>query len=349
MINLIGDIAITGLLTSDYTNNPSRFKEITALKNSLAIGNLECPINVPDNQNQYKNFIHSSEKYASQQILKLLNIKCVSLANNHIYDCKMEGLSATINMLNEINVKHTGAGWKKEHIEPVIINHNNRKIGFLAYVDKSTNPKTENFPELFINYIDKNEIIKKLNELKSKVDKIILSLHWGVDYSFYPTNEQRKMSKLFIDSGADIIMGHHPHTIQPYEKYKNSYIFYSLGGITFGDYKKTPESNLQALYRKTKRGLIVNYDIDDNLVSFISTKELKGNFIKLIKFNYIRWSKKMWFYFQIKHFHPILTNLFLFKENFLDRVYEYFFGYYKHPLKRLFQFSNIKKIHKLFK
>ena len=57
----------------------------------------------------------------------------------------------------------------------------------------------------------------------------------------------------------------------------------------------------------------------------------------------------MWFYFQIKHFHPILTNLFLFKENILDRVYEYFFGYYKHPLKRLFQFSNIKKIHKLFK
>ena len=176
-----------------------------------------------------------------------------------------------------------------------------------------------------------------------------MSLHWGVDYSFYPTNDQIRMAKLFIDSGADIIMGHHPHTIQPYEKYKKSYIFYSLGGLTFGDYKKTPQSELQALFRKTKKGLIVNYDNKDNLVSFISTKELKGNYIKLIKFNYFKWSQKMWVYFKIKHFHPIFTNFFLFKEKFLDRVYEYFFGYYKNPIKRFFQFSNIKKIPKLFK
>ena len=345
----LGDIAITGLLTSDHRKNPSRFEEIISLNYGYGIANLECPIFVPNSQNEHKNFIHASDKIASQQILNLLNIKCVSLANNHIYDCKMSGLRATINMLKEINVKHTGAGWKKEHIEPVIFDYLEEKIAFLAYVDISTNPKTENFSELFINYINENEIIKKLNELKSKVNRIILSLHWGVDYSFYPTNKQRRMAKLFIDSGADIIMGHHPHTIQPYEKYKNSYIFYSLGGLTFGDYKKTPESDLQALFRKTKRGVIVYYDINDNLVSFTPTKELKGNFIKLINFNYIKWSKKIWFYFQIKHFHPILTNLFLFKEKFLDRVFEYFFGYYKHPLKRLFQFSNIKKIPKLFK
>ena len=319
-----GDIAITGLLVSDFKKNPRRFKEIISLNNTFGISNLECPVFVSDSQNEFKNFIHTSDKFASQQILSLLNIKCVSLANNHIYDCKMPGLRATINMLNEINVKHTGAGWKKEHIDPVIIDYNDKKIGFLAYVDNSTNPKTENFPELFINYIDENEIIKKLNELKSKVDKIILSLHWGVDYSFYPTNDQIRMAKLFIDSGADIIMGHHPHTIQPYEKYKNSYIFYSLGGLTFGDYKKTPQSELQALFRKTKKGLIVNYDNKDNLVSFISTKELKGNYIKLIKFNYFKWSQKMWVYFKIKHFHPIFTNFFLFKEKFLDRVYEYF-------------------------
>lgn len=345
----VGDIAITGLLVSDYKKNTSRFKEIISLNNNFGICNLECPIFVADSQNEYKNFIHTSEKKVSQQILNLLNIKCVSLANNHIYDCKMPGLIATIDMLKEVNVQHTGAGWKKEHIDPVIIDYNDKKIGFLAYVDKSTNPKTENFPELFINYIDENEIIKKLNELKSKVSKIILSLHWGVDYSFYPTKEQRRMAKLFVEAGADIIMGHHPHTIQPYEKYNNSYILYSLGGLTFGDYKRNPESELQALFRKTKRGVIVNYDNKNNMASFISTKELKGNYIKLIKFNYFKWSQKMWIYFKIKHFHSIFTNFFLFKEKIIDRVYEYFFGYYKNPIKRFFQFSNIKKIPKLFK
>ena len=66
------------------------------------------------------------------------------------------------------------------------------------------------------------------------------------------------MAKLFVESGADIIMGHHPHTLQPYEKYINSYIFYSLGGLTFGDYKKSSKSELQALLEK-QRGVIVNY------------------------------------------------------------------------------------------
>ena len=174
-------------------------------------------------------------------------------------------------------------------------------------------------------------------------------MHWGEDYSFYPTKEQRRLAKIFVEAGADIIMGHHPHTIQPYEKYKNSYIFYSLGGLTFGDYKKTPNSPFVALFKKTKKGVIAKYNPKMNSVSFISTLELKGNFIKLTKRNFKRWSSTTWIYYNIKHFHPALTKFFLFKEKILDRVYEYFFGYYKNPIKRLFQLSNLKKIPKLFK
>jgi gamma-polyglutamate biosynthesis protein CapA len=61
----------------------------------------------------------------------------------------------------------------------------------------------------------------------------ILCLHWGNEYVHIPSQEQRELAYQFIDAGADIIAGHHPHVIQPYEKYKNGHIFYSLGNFMF--------------------------------------------------------------------------------------------------------------------
>ena len=82
----------------------------------------------------------------------------------------------------------------------------------------------------------------------------------------------------------------------------------------------------------------------DNLVSFISTKELKGNFIKLIKFNYIQdGAKRCGFIFKSNIFIHYSQIFSWFKENFLDRVYEYFFGYYKHPLKTFIPIFEHKK------
>ena len=347
-ITLIGDIAFNGIISTEPEKNSNRYNGVAPVlsQSDLVFANLEVPVKINDDKNEYKNFTHYSLPKPTEKLLKLLNIGCVSLANNHIYDCKLSGLKETIGILDKLGIFHTGAGWEKEHVEPVIINKGRLKIGFLAYVDKSTNPKTESFPELLINYFEVERVISDMKMLIGKVDKIICSIHWGVDYSYYPTTEQVSISHKLIDAGVDIIMGHHPHTLQPYEIYNSGIIFYSLGGLTFGDFLRN--NQMIALYRKTKNGVIANCNLTTMDLRFTTTKELIGNYVKLDTRDYAKWSAHKWKIFKRKESNKFFKWLIDFQENVLHRTYEYFFGYYKNPIKRLFQLSNIRKIKKLF-
>ncbi len=350
-IALIGDIAFTGIISSEPGKNTERYSHIVPILNKaeLVFANLEVPVKSDNERNEYKNIIHFSGIQATESLLKLLNISCVSLANNHIYDCKMSGLRATISLLDQLGIYHTGAGWKAEHLDPVTIVCNGIRIGFMAFVDKSTNPETEKFPELYINYFEPENVKTRISELRSEVDIIICSIHWGMDYSYYPTPEQIRVARELVDGGADIIMGHHTHTLQPFEIHQNAYIFYSLGSFTFGDYIREGKNEIQSLFRKTKKSVIVKYSFSSNQFGFVSTKELRGNYIITDKRDYNKWTSRKWSHFKIRHLSGIIEKLYVFNEQVLYRIYEYFFGYYKNPLKRLFQISNLKKVPKLFK
>ena len=342
---LIGDIAFTGILTTQPELNDLRFKQIVGELSAFdhVIANLEVPVKVDNEHNEYKKFICYSDYSTTKELLQKFNVSCVSLANNHVYDCKMSGLKATISVLDELKIKHTGAGWKKEHIAPVIIETNEMRLGFLAYVDIGTNPKTENFPELFINYFEIDNVIKDIQQLKKDADKIIVSIHWGADYSHYPTSKQIELAHKIVDAGADIIMGHHTHTIQPYELYKERSIFYSLGGLTYGDF--IWDGKLGALKRKTKKAAFPVFDENLNIIEFIATKEFKGNYIKLTNWDYKRWSKIHLNIAKSMVKYDFVKKLMNFKEAVIDRIFEYFFGYYRNPFKQLCQiFVNFKKI-----
>ena len=351
-IVLIGDIALGGIISKEPGENGERYSRIIPLlqkKDTLVFANLEIPVGNDGIRNEYKKHIHYSLHGPTRDMLRLLNISCVSLANNHIYDCKMEGLKATVELLDDLSISHTGAGWKSEHVAPVIIEKNGLKVGFIAYVSRSTNPGTSQFPELLINYFEPVKVIDDIKSIRTRVDILICSIHWGIDYSYYPASEQLKTARELVDYGADIIMGHHSHTLQPFEKYKNGYIFYSLGSFTFGDYIREGKKELQSLFRKTKRSVIINYSFSGNNIKVVSTKELTGNYI-IIDENrdYIKWSDRKWIHYKIKNSSAFFKTIYNFNEKVLYRIYEYFFGYYKNPIKRLIQVSNITKIKKLF-
>lgn len=345
---LLGDLAFTGIISTQPDKNRERYQNVSTLLHhaDLVFANLEVPIKIDESKNEFKNFIHFSYKEPTIDLLKMLNIGCVSLANNHIYDCSMSGVQATISTLDQLNIAHTGAGWLPEHISPVIIKKNNETIAFIAYVDASTNPKTEQFPELLINYFDVEKVIEQIKELKEQtITKIICSIHWGVDYSFYPTPNQQNIARRLIDAGADVIMGHHPHTLQPFENYKDGVIFYSLGGLTFGDFIKN--NKLIALYRKTKSSVISELNLQSMKANFYCTKEKRGNYIVITKGNYLKWSKHKWIHFKLRNSSKIMNFFYYFKENISDRILEYFFGYYMNPIYRLFQIHNYKKLFRL--
>lgn len=349
MIQLIGDLALTGLYVDDPAHNARRLEKIRPLfeNDALKFANLETPIFVENSQNPNKNKIHTTNKQALQEVLLALDIDVVSLANNHVYDCLKPGLEATIEALEECGIRFTGAGTKPEHIEPVYLEKYDQKIAFMAYVDLSTNPKTETYSDLFINYFDVQKVKNDITEARKNSEVVICSVHWGIDYSHYPTQEQRQIAQMLIDSGASIIMGHHPHTIQPYEKHKSGHILYSLGGLTFGDYIKK-DNKYGALYKKTKIGLIAQID-QNNKISFQNTFEKIGNYLEPSNLNFEEWSKRRWRMYELSKRNKIVMKFRKFNERTIYRVYEYFFGYYQNPIKRLFQVQNIKKIKKIFK
>lgn len=334
-IIFLGDLALTGLFIHQPELNDQRFAEIrnSFTSRDLIFCNLEVPIKVSEEVNPNKDKIYYSNYSVTKNILEQLNICCVSLANNHIFDCGHDGLFATIDLLDSIGIKFTGAGYHSKHLEPVIIEFGSKKIGFCAYVDISTNTKTENIPGVMINYLNLGVICENITRLKGEVDFIVCSLHWGVDYSNFYTKKQQEIAHAVIDYGADIIMGHHPHTVQPFEKYKEGIIFYSLGGICFGDDFWNGE--LRALRKKTKLGMMAVLDDQYQLHEIVPTMELEGNFLVIpridirIRIRILRTINTL-----------ILENKVLFivvkfKEIIFDRLMEYFFGYYRNPLKQL--------------
>lgn len=144
------------------------------------------------------------------------SIEGVNLSNNHIYDYGAKGFSDTIETLKNYNIDYFGEGhkWIKEV--------NGIKFGFLGYQGWVYSKELV------------NKITKDTEALKAEADVIIISFHWGEEGSYTPNATQTKLAHFAIDSGADLVVGHHPHVIQGIEEYKGRYINYSLGNFCFG-------------------------------------------------------------------------------------------------------------------
>jgi len=188
------------------------------------IANLEGPISDKG--------VKIGSKYSfrmNPEIVKTLNkvnINIVNLANNHIFDYGKVAFEDTLKNLEKNNIKYFGNSY-----DPLIIEKEGVKIGFLGFSDflKHLEVK-ENKIGITVAKDDLSEIIRKAKE---KVDILIVSFHWGEEYKKIPNEKQRKLAKIAIDSGADLVIGHHPHVIQNIEKYKDKFIFYSLGNFIF--------------------------------------------------------------------------------------------------------------------
>lgn len=330
-IILLGDIAFNGLISEQPEKNTERFSNVAPIlqEADLVFANLETPVKAGDEYNSEKSIIHYASYEVTKDLLNKLNIGCLSLANNHIYDCKMDGLKATINLLDDLGIYHTGAGWKQEHIDPVIMNCDGIRVAFIAYVDKKTNVGVVAFDELLINYFDEQEVIAQIQALRSQVDRIVCSIHWGVDYSRYPTSWQLSAARRLIREGASVIMGHHSHTVQPFERYNGGLIFYGLGGLTYGD--DNWRGKMRALKISTKHSFIPVLNCSLEYTSSYKTYELKGNRIEVQESSYLNWSKGKWRWFRLYCKFPFLSSIRRFRETVIEKLYNFFFGYYRNP------------------
>lgn len=209
----------------------------------LTIGNLETSITMKAGKWPNKQFNFRSDP-ANVWAMERAGIDVLSLANNHILDYGYAGLIDTMNLLDQSLVKYVGAGRNKsEAIKGEIIEKNGLKIGILSFsrvvpdVKWYGTNKRAGLVGAYDGHIP--EVERRIKEMKEETDLVVLSIHWGVERSQYPRGSEQKLARRLIDSGADIIMGHHPHVIQGIEVYKGKPIFYSLGNFVFTG-KKQP-------------------------------------------------------------------------------------------------------------
>jgi poly-gamma-glutamate capsule biosynthesis protein CapA/YwtB (metallophosphatase superfamily)/uncharacterized membrane protein (UPF0127 family) len=188
------------------------------------IANLEGPIS--DKGTKIGNKYSFRMKPEVAEALSNTNIKIVNLANNHIFDYGKIAFEDTLKNLEKNNINYFGNSY-----EPLIIEKEGVKIGFLGFSDFLKHLEVrENKIGIAVVNNNLSELIKKTKE---KVDILIVSFHWGEEYQELANERQRKLAKIAIDSGADLVIGHHPHVIQNIEKYKDKFIFYSLGNFIF--------------------------------------------------------------------------------------------------------------------
>jgi len=165
-------------------------------------------------------------------IVRQANVKIASLANNHMSDYGPDAFSDTIDLLTKNKIKYFGAGLTpSDALRPSIIEIKNIKFGFIGFRDGGS----ENYPDngVMTPNIHKKHIIDAVTRLKKKVDWVIVSLHFGLEYKFCPCPSDVRLCRELIDGGVNIVLGHHPHYPQGLEEYCDGLIVYSLGNFVW--------------------------------------------------------------------------------------------------------------------
>jgi len=168
--------------------------------------------------------------------LKEAGYDLVITSNNHILDRGYLGAIRTMSVLRNAGLDIVGTYQSQEEKDSFLIKDlEGIQVGYLAY-SYGTNgiPVPEEHP-YFFGFLNKDTILKEVNQLRSKVDVLVLVLHWGVEYSLQPTEEQQELARIFLEAGVDVILGSHPHVIQPMEIMKinnqDKFVIYSMGNF----------------------------------------------------------------------------------------------------------------------
>jgi poly-gamma-glutamate capsule biosynthesis protein CapA/YwtB (metallophosphatase superfamily) len=270
-ISLVADTRpVTRVVQEKLRSDPAVVQMVEELKaTDLVVANLETPLSSRGNPvpNKFRNL--RSDPAVIEDV-KALGIQAVTLANNHMMDFGPEALSDTLAICDEVGLGRCGAGMQlEEAFQPLAINIEGKRVGLLNLattvpmgydagpgrpglaslrVDFSLeidatfmveNPGSMPRVLTRVNAAELEALNRRISQLKAEVDLAIVALHWGVpDYWMSPAQGmlaqyQQPLAHAMIDAGADIVYGHHSHTLHPIEVYRGKPIFYSPGNFFF--------------------------------------------------------------------------------------------------------------------
>ena len=270
-MSVIGDImchntqykdAYTSTGSYDFSYVFSDIKNYIS-ESDIAVGNLETTFAGKDKG--YSNYPRFNTPEQLAYNLKDFGIDVVSTANNHCMDTNFSGLASTLNYLDDAGISHTGTYATPEDQNKILIKDvNGIKIAFLAFTYGTNGIPVPSDKSFAVNLIDEDLILNQLSLAKGQSpDLICVSMHWGIEYQTKQNSEQERLADLLFKNGVDIILGSHPHVLQPMEKKtitledgstKDCFVIYSLGNFISGQTQANTRNSIILNIDLTKSG-----------------------------------------------------------------------------------------------
>lgn len=209
----------------------------------LAFANLETPV-APTTGRPGRPFQFNAPE-SLPPALRASGLTVLSTANNHAFDQGRKGVKETVERLREAKLIGLGSGTSKADAEaPRFFEANGVKVALLGYTDLFNLDLNKKADEPWVRPMDLDAAVQAVKELKGQADAVIVSVHWGDEYHHLPTKRHRQIAEALVAAGADLVLGHHPHVLQPMELVeaggRRGVVAFSLGNFI---------SNMDRMYR----------------------------------------------------------------------------------------------------
>ena len=242
----------------DFTNVFKNIKDYT-LNADITVGNLETTF--AGKSRGYTGYPTFNTPEILGENLKDIGFDVICTANNHSMDKGYSGIESTLNFLDEYGLDHYGTARSEQEQDTILVKDvNGIKIAFLAYTYGTNGIAIPTGKEFSVNLIDKELIKEHINLAKQQnVDMICVNMHWGNEYKVVQNSTQEDLADFLFENGVDIILGSHPHVLEPMEKRtitlddgttKDGFVIYSLGNFVSGQ-----------IYANTKSTVILDIQI----------------------------------------------------------------------------------------
>lgn len=241
LFSFAGDVMFSDHYTSAYDqygiSAVADDKMLSAMRDSdLFMLNEEFPFSLQGEAMEDKQYTFRTDpRYVS--IFQDLGVDMVSVANNHALDFGMDAFCDTLDTLKQAEISCIGGGYNiTEASAPATCEVNGQTFAVFAATRASPSYDwyaTDSQPGMFQTY-DPSMLNAAIAEADGQYDHVVVFIHWGIERNEYPEDYQRSLAKGYIDAGADLVLGCHPHILQGFEYYKDVPIVYSLGNYLFG-------------------------------------------------------------------------------------------------------------------
>ena len=265
---LVGDIMLAWkakpILEQKGADYPFEHTRKILQQADIAIGNLEMPLATVGSPVPEKTYTFRGNPDVAEGLARV-GFDVFTLANNHIKDYGHSALVQTLEVLRANKLKYCGAGRNlTEARKPAIVSVKGKKgrprkfIAVLSY--------SNTYPFEFYARKDRSGtarglasyFVADIKSAKEKANFVVVSFHWGTEYTSKPRKYQRDFAHKAIDAGADVVFGHHPHILQGIEIYHKKPIAYSLGNFAMGSYNS-----------RARRSVMMRVFLGDNDVNRI--------------------------------------------------------------------------------